>query len=182
LSPAVFVKDAAAPAVAVAVKTAGAIEPTVADREFWPTVDPRVQPPTVATRLALVVCAPFVTLPPPPVTANVTEAPATAFPFASLTVTDGGTGTGVPPVAVWPSPAVLVIEAAAPAVPVAVNVTGVRLPVDATSVFAPAVVPRLQPPTVAIPDEFVTTAAPETEPPPLPTTNPTATPAIGFPF
>jgi hypothetical protein len=74
------------------------------------------------------------------------------------------------------------MEAAAPAVPVAVNVTAVRLPVAATSVFVPAVVPRVQLPTVAIPDEFVTTEALEIEPPPLPTRNPTGTPAIGFPF
>jgi hypothetical protein len=176
-----LVTDDGVPIVAVAVKTAVS-EPELAVSELAPALVPRVQLPTVATPLELLVCDPPVTLPPPAVTANVTAAPATGFWFASLMMTEGGIATATPAEAVCASPAVLVIEAAAPAAEVAVNVTGVRLPVDAMSVFVPMLVPRVQPPTVAIPEELVVAAAPVTEPPPVPTLNATGTPLIGLPF
>jgi hypothetical protein len=135
----------------------------------------------VATPLEFVVWAPPVTDPPPAVTANVTEAPATRFPFASFTVTDGAIATALPAVADCASPAVFVIDAAAPAVLVAVKVTGVRLPAEATRVFVPIAVPKVQLPTVATPEELVTAEPPVSEPPPLATMKLTETPAIGFP-
>jgi hypothetical protein len=168
--------------VPVAVKTTGVIEPTLAESELAPAPEPRVHPPTVATPLAFVVCVPPVTDPPPVVTENVTDAPVTRFPFASFTMTDGAIGTAVPTGAVCASPALFVIEAAAPAVVIAVKVTGVRLPVEATRVFVPTAAPKVQLPTVATPDEFVTAAAPVIEPPPLPTLKPTATPLMASPL
>ena len=48
------------------------------------------------------------------------------------------------------------------------------------SVLGPAVVPSLQLPTVAIPDAFVVVEPPVMLPPPVPTANVTATPAIGL--
>ena len=80
------------------------------------------------------------------------------------------------------SPADFVSEAAAPAVPVAVKVTAVRLATEALSAFRPAVVPRVHEPTVAIPDASVATDALLTEPPPLSTRKLTVAPAMGAPF
>ena len=84
---------------------------------------------------------------------NVTATCATGFPFASFTITDGGVLTAVPAVADWLVGLFAAIVAAAPAVPVAVNVTG--LPVSdsevAVNVFAPAVALSVQLPTVATP-------------------------------
>src|SRR3989454_9754407 len=67
--------------------------------------------------------------PPPPVGVTAPATPATGFPFASLTITDGGEVTAVPAVADWLVGLFAAIVAAAPAVPVAVKVTG--LPVKA---------------------------------------------------
>ena len=71
---------------------------------------------------------------------------------------------------------------AAPAVPVAVKVSGepVRPGLVAVSVLAPAVVPSVQLPTVAMPDALVVADAPVTEPPPEATAKVTATPATGL--
>jgi hypothetical protein len=70
---------------------------------------------------------------------------------------------------------------AAPAVPVALNVTGlpVRPAADAVTVFAPAVVPNVQLVSVAIPLAFVTTVLGDTVPPPAVAANVTVTPATG---
>src|SRR5438552_18524235 len=83
---------------------------------------------------------PPVTLPLPAAGVNVTATSATGFPFASLTITDGGDVTAVPAVADWLVGLFAAIVAAAPAVPVAVNVTGLPLkpPGVAVSVFGPA--------------------------------------------
>jgi hypothetical protein len=76
---------------------------------------------------------------------------------------------------------------APPAVPVAVNVTGLPLIPDpaavAVSVFVPAVVLRVQLPTVAIPLPFVVWVPPVTLPlpPPAAGANVTLTPTTGFP-
>src|SRR3989442_12685773 len=64
------------------------------------------------------------TVPPPDATAKVTATPLTGLPFASCTITEGSTATAVPAVADCPLPALTAIALAAPAVPVAVNVTG----------------------------------------------------------
>ena len=75
-------------------------EPEVAVRVLLPTVGLSVQLPTVATPLVLVVWVPPVIVPFPGATANVTATPATGFPFASLTITEGGVLTAVPTAAV----------------------------------------------------------------------------------
>ena len=83
----------------------------------------------------------------------------------SVTFTDGATDTFVCTVAFWLLPALTAIVAAAAAVPVALNVTDDN-PVELTvSVFAPAVVPSFQLPTVAIPLAFVVAPPPVSEPP-----------------
>jgi hypothetical protein len=146
---------AAAPAVPVAVNVTGLpeSEPEVAVNVFAPAVALSVQLPTVATPLALVVWLAPVIVPFPGATANVTATCATGFPFASLTITEGGVLTAVPAVADWLVALFAAIVAAAPAVPVAVKVTGLPLkPVEvAVSVFAPAVALSVQLPTVAMP-------------------------------
>ena len=89
----------------------------------------------------------------PGATANDTATCATGFPFASFTITDGGDVTAVPAVADWLVALFAAIVAAAPAVPAAVNVTGLpeREPEVAVNVFGPAVALRVQLPTVATP-------------------------------
>src|SRR5579862_549279 len=52
----------------------------------------------------------------------------------------------------------------------------------AVRVFAPAVVPRVHPPTVATPFESVVCVAPVTDPPPLVTANVTCTPETPLPY
>src|SRR5882724_8813533 len=176
-----------APAVPVAVKVTGLpLSPgEVAVSVFAPAAVPRVQLPTVAIPLAPVVCVAPVMLPLPAAAANVTETPDTGFPFASRTITEGAVATAVFTVAVWPLPALTAMLPALPAVPVAVNVTG--LPVSpgavALRVFAPAVVPSVQDVTAASPAAVVVTGAVGfTVPPPVATANVTATPATGLPF
>src|SRR5439155_778625 len=123
--------------------------------------------------------------PPPDAAAHVTVTPATGFPFASRTITDGAISTAVPAVAVWPLPALMAICVAAPAVPVAVKVTGLPVsPVDvAVSEFGPAMGPKVHEVTSAIPLAFVVTGVVGvTEPPPDATANVTVTPATGLPF
>ena len=77
-----------------------------------------------------------------------------------------------------------VVRLAAPAVPVAVNVTGepVRLPDVAVNVFEPTVVPKVQLPTVAIPLASVVAVNSVPEPPPVATANVTLTPATTLLF
>jgi hypothetical protein len=73
---------------------------------------------------------------------------------------------------------------AAPAVPVAVKVNGdpLKLPLVAVSVFAPAVVPRVQAGLVATPELSVVTAIVEAnEPPPVATAKVTDTPLTALP-
>src|SRR5437660_7703337 len=103
--------------------------------------------------LPLVVWLPPVIVPFPGATAKVTATPVTGFPFASFTITDGGELTAVPAVAVWLVGLFAAIVAAAPAVPVAVKVTGRpgRDPDVAVRVFEPAVALNVQLPTVAMP-------------------------------
>src|SRR5438128_319714 len=103
-----FVIVAGAPATPVAVKVTG--EPgtltAAAVIVLRPAVVPRIHEPTVAIPWALVVAVAPVIDPPPIASANVTAMPAIGFASASLMVTDGGTGTAVPTVALWLSPAV----------------------------------------------------------------------------
>ena len=125
-----------------------------------------------------------------PGTANVTTPPdaVRSFPFASFSC------TVIVDVA-EPSATRLVGDTttvefavdAAPAVPVAVNVNGepVSPAAVALSVFAPAVVPSVQPVTAAIPSAPVATVAGDAgsiEPPPDATANVTETPETGLPL
>ena len=93
---------AAAPAVPVAVKVTGLPEsdPDVAVTVFVPAVvlrvhDVRAAIPSVPVLTGVV----GVTVPLPAAGVNVTATSATGFPFASLTITDGGEPTAVPAVA-----------------------------------------------------------------------------------
>src|SRR5207249_6332547 len=116
----------------------------VPSSEFGPAVGPSVHDVTAAIPFAFVVTGVVgVTVPPPEATANVTLTPATGLPFASCTITDGSTATAVPAVVVWPSPALIAICVAAPAVPVALKVTGLPVspPAVAVSEFGPVVGP-----------------------------------------
>ena len=71
---------------------------------------------------------------------------------------------------------------APPGVPVAVKVTDPLMPAAvAVSVFAPAIVPSVQLPTVATPKASVVGVSPVAEPPPEATAKVTTTPETGFP-
>src|SRR5205807_2007997 len=137
-----------------------------------------------AMPLPLVVWLPPVMVPFPGATANVTATPVTGFPFASLTITDGGELTAVPAVADWLVALFAAIVAAPPAVPVAVKVTGLPEsdPDVAVKVFEPAVALNVQLPTVATPLVLVVWLPPVIVPFPGATANVTATPTTGFPF
>src|SRR2546422_658779 len=150
---AAFVVAASAVHVAVNVSGPRGTAQDLAVSVFAPAVALSVQLPTVATPLALVVWLAPVIVPFPGATANVTATSATGFPFASLTITDGGDVTAVPAVADWLVGPFAAIVAAAPAVPVAVKVTGLpdKVPELAVNVFEPAVAPSVQLPTVAMP-------------------------------
>src|SRR2546430_10427518 len=80
----------------------------------------------------------------------------------SWTITAGGVVTAVPTAADWLLPALTAIEVGAPAVPVAVNVTGLPFsPVDvAVRGLTPAGLPRVQLPTLAKPPPVGVLAAP----------------------
>src|SRR5437016_4299712 len=117
---------AAPPAVPVAVKVTGLPEsdPDVAVKVFEPAVALNVQLPTVATPLVLVVWLPPVIVPFPGATANVTATPTTGFPFASLTITDGGALTAVPTVADWLVALFSSVEPTSAPHPLTMHVTG----------------------------------------------------------
>src|SRR5262245_2014711 len=97
-------------------------------------------------------------------------------------MTAGDVPSAAPTVADWPSPALIAMELAVPAVPVAVKLSGLpaNVPAVAVSELRPAVVPSVQLPTAATPAAFVVWVAPVTEPPPDATANVTATPATGL--
>src|SRR5439155_997696 len=171
LSPELFTSVAAAPAVPVAVKVSGlpVSVPDVTVRVFGPAVGPNVQEVTAVIPFAPVATGVVgLTVPAPDATANVTVTPATGLPFASCAITDGFTSTAVPAVDVWPSPALMAIWLATPAVPVAVKVAG--LPVSpvavAVRVLLPAVGPNVHEVTAAIPLLSVVTGVVGTTVPP----------------
>src|SRR5438105_3597531 len=92
-------------------------------------------------------------LPFPGATANVTAIGRASCRLTSFTITEGGDVTAVPAGADWLVGLFAAIVAAAPAVPVAVNVTGLpdKVPEVAVNVFEPAVALNVQLPTVATP-------------------------------
>ena len=87
--------------------------------------------------------------------------------------------TAVPTVALWLSPATLVMAAGAPTWPVALKVTVPRAWV-AVRVFVPGALPIVQE-TEAFPSAWVVAVAAPTEPPPAVTAKATDCPASGFP-
>src|SRR5439155_8501 len=133
LSPELFTSVAAAPAVPVAVKVSGlpVSVPDVAVRVFGPAVGRNVQEVTAVMPFA------------PDATANRTRPAAPGLPFASCASPDGFTSPAVPAVAVWPSPALMAIWLATPAVPVAVKVAG--LPVSPVAVAVRVLLPAVGP-------------------------------------
>src|SRR5713226_9829159 len=135
----------------------------------------------VATPLALVVPTGWVRVFPVPVAASTTVAPAIGLPLASFAVT---VTVDAPLPAVIGDVAATVDCAALgpPAVPVAVNVTGlpVSVPDVAVRVLVPAVGPKVQLPTVAMPLPLVVWLPRVMLPPPAATANVTATPATGL--
>ena len=175
-----------APAVPLAVKVTGLpfTPGAVAVSVFCPATVPSVQLPTAARPPALVVWLAPVRLPLPSPTANVTETPCTGLPFASFTTTAGGVATAVFTVAVWLSPLLTAMLPALPAVPVALKLTGLPVSPDAAAVslFPPAVVLRVQLPTVAMPPASVVWLAPVMLPLPGVTAKVTATPGTGLPL
>src|SRR5207237_1174436 len=212
LPPAFGAIVAAAPAVPVAVNVTGLpVSPlAVAVSVLVPAVGLRVHDVSAAIPSAPVFTGVVgVTVPLPAAGVNVTATFATGFPFASFTITDGGGLTAVPaaadatgfPLASFTiteggeRPAVpaaadwlvglfTAIVAAAPAVPVAVKVTGLPVsdPDVAVRVFEPAVALNVQLPTVAMPLPLVVWLPPVIVPFPGATANVTATPVTGLPF
>lgn len=165
---------------AFAVNVTDGRDPAVATSVLGPAVGPSIQLPTRASPAALDVAVPPVT-DPPVLGVNVTTISGTGLPNWSLTMTTGATGTAAPGSADWSSPPDFVRLAAAPGPAVAVNVTGESEPVLAVNVWVPLVVPSVQDPALAAPDEFDTAVAVDTDPPPLVTEKTTVTPATGFP-
>src|SRR5207237_981706 len=140
---------------------------------------------TVSTPLALLFCLPPLTLPSPGATANLSPPDALPISFASFTITDGGVLTAVPAVADWLVALFAAIVAAVPAVPVAVNVTGLpdNVPEEAVRVFDPAVGLSVHEVRAAIPSAPVLTGlVGVTVPLPAAGVNVTATPVTGSPF
>src|SRR5207302_8255969 len=118
LSPELLLRWAAAPTVAVAVNVTGlpAKPAAVAVSVFAPATAPSRHEVTCAIPVVPVASGSTgATLPPPDTTANCTAIPDTAFPCASRTITAGGVATGVPAVALCPSPPLLAIDVAGPA-------------------------------------------------------------------
>ena len=105
------------------------------------------------------------------------------MPYASVTLTTGCVDNTDPDA---PATGCVTITSllAAPAVPVAVNVTGEpdSEPEVAVRVFAPAVVPSVQAGDVATPEEFVDTTPDDArDPPPVATANVTDTLGTALP-
>src|SRR5437667_132610 len=141
-----------------------------------------VQHVTAATPLLLVVVDALASVRDVPVattSAMVTPLWLTGLPLASCSCTTGCWANGAPLCALLDGSVIMASFAAAPVVPVAVNVTG--LPVSpaavAVSVFVPAVVPSVHDVTAAMPLPFVAPLVGLTVPPPDVTAKLTATPA-----
>src|SRR5438128_411700 len=176
-----------APAVPVAVNVTGLPDnvPEEAARVFDPAVGLSVQEVRAAIPSApLLTGVVGVTVPLPAAGVNVTATCATGFPFASLTITDGGDVTAVPAVADSRIGLFAAIVVGDPAVAVAAKVPGLpeSEPEVAVKVFEPAVALSVQLPTVAIPLRSVVWLPPAIVPFPGATANVTATPSTGLPF
>src|SRR5207245_7473809 len=122
----------------------------------------------------------------PLATLAVTTTPAwlTGLPLASWSCTTGCCASGTPLRAVLEGGVVTTTFVAAPAVPVAVKVTGLpaSVPDVAVSVFVPAVGPRVQDVAAAMPSAPVVAVGGVTVPLPGWTAKFTVTPATGLPL
>ncbi len=164
--------------VAVAVNTAGVTPLTVAVAVWLIRLIPSVHVACVRPAASVELVA-GVRL--PSSVAQVTAASATGLPAESRTSTTKGSARAVPAVSVCALPDTMITVSAGPTVPVAWNTTSgspVRL---AVSVLRPGA-PRVQLPTVAMPDALLTADPPVTEPPPWVTANVTVTPLMGVPL
>src|SRR5437773_7854282 len=110
----------------------------------------------------------------------------TRLPLASWSWSTGCWANATPLCAALDGAVVSASFVAAPAVPSAVNVTGLPVTPDPTavavSVFTPPVVLRVQLPTVAIPLPFVVWVPPVTLPLPAAGAKVTVTPCTGLPL
>ena len=142
-----------------------------------PGVGPRVRVVDACPEASLTDEVGF-TEPPPDAGTQVTVTPGTGLPCASVTSTVCGVASVVPTCPTWLSPENFVRLVAGPAVPVAVNVTGLPWsePDVAVRVLVPAVLPSVQLPTVAMPLALVVCSAPVMLPPPDAGANVTPTP------
>ena len=145
-----------------------------------------VSPLKLAAPLPVVVAEALASVPPGPLaTTAVTVTPLwlTGLPLASCSCTTGCWANGAPLCALLEGSVVIASFAAAPAVAVAVKVTG--LPVSpvalAVSVLVPGVVPSVHDVTAAMPLPFVAPLVGLTVPPPDVTVNVTVTSATGLP-
>src|SRR6266498_1935159 len=186
-SPPALVIFEAPPTVAVMVKVTVVGVPlrvAVAVVVWVPGVTPSVRV-VVAWPLTSVEDEVGLTEPPPDAAAQSTRTPDTGLPFASVTRTSCGVPSVMPACPVRLSPERLVIDAAAPTVALAVNITGLPASPGAVAVrvFAPAVGPRVHDPTAAMPSAPVTSGVVgSTDPSPDATAKVTDTPATGFPL
>src|SRR5439155_1515011 len=158
LSPELLVRDAAAPTVAVAVNVTGlpVSAGAVAVSVFAPAVGPSVHDRTAATpSVPAMTGVVGSTVPLPVATAKLTETPLTGLPPASCSWSTGCCASGAPLCAALEGWVVMLRRAAAPAVPVAVKVTGLPLIPDpaaaAVSVLAPAADPSVHDVAAATP-------------------------------
>src|SRR5881396_3491644 len=147
-----------------------------------------VSPVNVADPFEAVVAVALLGVAPAGLSVAVTTTPLwlTGLPLASSSCSTGCWVNGTPLCAALDGDVVKATRPAAPAVPSAVKVTGLPVIPDpaavAVSVLVPAVVLRVQLPTVAIPLAFVVWVPPVTLPLPAAGANVTGTPCTGLPL
>jgi hypothetical protein len=188
--PDVINKVFAGPAVALPVNIIGLpVRPDeLADTWYNPALLPSVNMTEACPFAPVIAFAALKDCPVAPIgvdtMAKLTFMPDTGLPPASVTRTATGLARVVLIVDVWLSPDISATVVAAPAIPVAVKVTGdpVRPPLVAVKVFDPAVGPKVQLPTVAIPLAFVVAVNVVPDPPPVATAKVTLTPLTGLLF
>src|SRR6266480_5910307 len=146
-----------------------------------------VNPLKVAAPLPVVVAVLLLAVAPAGLGVAVTTTPPslTGFPFASCNCTTGCWASGAPLCALLDGGVVITKRVAAPAVPWAVNVTGLpaSVPDVAVTVFVPAVVLKVHEVAAAIPSvPVVTGVVGVTVPLPAAAANVTAMPETGLPL
>jgi len=150
--------DAGAPAVFVSVALACSA-PVAATTPYVPATVPAVAVTLARPEAFVVTGEPVITaVAPLPGGAKVTWAPATGLFSASLTSATIGDPNGVPTVALWPLPLLIVIDAAAPTVFVSENVVETP-PTVAVTEYEPTVPPAVAV-TLARPEELVVAGVP----------------------